>query len=220
MKNARLKHKWDLTPREAIEFQKKLAKEIIQNRPINNVSSIAGIDVGFTTENAIAAAIVLDFQTMERIDQAVAVLPISFPYVPGLLSFREGPVVLKAIKELKIVPDVIMMDGQGIAHPRRLGIASHIGLILGMPTIGCGKSRLCGHHEEPNNRRGSQVPLIDKDEIIGSVLRTRTGVRPVYVSVGHLINLLSCIDIVLKCCPKFRLPEPLRQAHHLATTAK
>jgi deoxyribonuclease V len=141
---------------------------------------------------------------------------VEFPYVPGLLSFREAPLILAALEKITAVPDLIMVDGQGIAHPRRMGLASHLGLFLGVPTIGCAKSRLCGECEEPGNEPGSYADLTDKGEVIGATLRTRAGVKPVYVSIGHMIDLPSAMHWVLACCRGYRLPEPTRLAHQAA----
>jgi deoxyribonuclease V len=141
---------------------------------------------------------------------------ITFPYVPGLLAFREGPVVLAALEQVSDPPDVLLFDGQGLAHPRRLGLATHIGVLLDRPSIGCAKSRLCGEHEEPPAERGGWVPLRDGDEVIGGVVRTRAGVRPVYVSVGHRVDLETAVSLVVACCTRYRLPEPTRRAHRAA----
>lgn len=217
---SRISHSWNLRPREAIALQKRLARKVIDNAPVDKVSTIAGIDVAFQKDTAIAAVVLLGYPNLERIGSFIAKRKVVFPYIPGLLSFREGPVILEAIGNLDVRPDLCIFDGQGKAHPRRLGIACHIGLITGIPSIGCGKSRLCGHHEEPPYEKGSHVPLRDRDEVIGSVVRTRDGVKPVYVSVGHRIDLESSIRMILSCCTKYRLPEPIRQAHHHAEKAK
>jgi len=180
------------------------------------VSTVAGIDVGMREGKATAAVVVLAYPSLESIASTTATRPIEFPYVPGLLSFREAPAILDALKKLKTLPDVMIFDGQGRAHPRRLGIASHIGVWLDTPTVGCAKSRLCGQHDEPAKERSGHVPLIDKGEIIGAVVRTRSGVKPVYVSPGHRIDLPASIQIVLECCRGYRLPETTRRAHRLA----
>jgi deoxyribonuclease V len=152
------------------------------------------------------------------VEYAIATRPATFPYIPGLLSFREGPVILDAMNKLSAAPDLLIFDGQGVAHPRRLGIASHIGLLLDLPSIGCAKSRLCGQHEEPGLERGSHVPLMDKGETIGSVVRTRSGVKPVFVSVGHRLDLRTSVEYVLACCRGYRLPETTRRAHLMASS--
>ena len=213
-------HRWDLSPKEAIKLQKELAGQVILKQQMGSVKTVAGVDVGIRNGMARAAAVVLDFPGLKVLDYAIAVHPVAFPYIPGLLSFREGPVILEAVRKLAVQPDLIIFDGQGRAHPRRLGIASHIGLLLDLPAIGCAKSRLCGKHDLPDYHRGSHVPLLDKGEIIGAVLRTRSGVKPVFVSIGHRVDLTASIKYVLACCQKFRLPETTRQAHRLATEGK
>lgn len=215
-----ISHPWDLKPKAAIVLQKELASQIIDDVPLGDISTVAGIDVGFQDDLAIAAIVLLDFPGLNVINQAVSKRRVSFPYVPGLLSFREGPVILDAIDKLSERPDLLIFDGQGRAHPRRLGIACHIGLLTGTPSIGCGKSRLCGRHGEPAREKGDSVPLVDNDETIGAVVRTRDGVKPVFVSAGHLVNLESSVRIILCCCTKYRLPEPTRLAHHLAAESK
>jgi len=215
-----ISHSWNLTPKEAAVLQKRLAREVIGDVPLPKVSTIAGVDVAFQNDTAIAAIVLLGYPDLQPIGSSIAKRRVTFPYVPGLLSIREGPVILDAMEALSVRPDLCIFDGQGRAHPRRLGIACHIGLITDIPAIGCGKSRLCGHHEEPDPAKGSHVPLVDKDETVGAVVRTRDGVKPVYVSIGHRIDLSSSIRMILSCCTKYRLPEPTRQAHHLAGKAK
>jgi len=209
-------HRWDLQPKEAISVQKVLASRVIKKKFFGKVSTIAGVDVSIKSGTARAAVVVLNYPGLEKVDQSVAELPVAYPYIPGLLSFREGPVVIKAIENLSKTPDVFIFDGQGIAHPRRLGLASHIGVILDIPTIGCAKSCLCGQYDEVPGRRGSHVPLVHKEKTIGAVLRTRSNVKPVFVSIGHRVDLKSCIELVFSCCTKYRLPETTRQAHNTA----
>jgi deoxyribonuclease V len=213
-------HAWDLPPQEALSLQKQLAAKVVQKNRLKNVTTVAGIDVGLQNDMAQAAVAVLTFPDLTLKDVAVARRRLSFPYIPGLLSFREGPVILDAIAKLAAQPDLFIFDGQGIAHPRRLGIASHIGLLMDLPSIGCAKSRLCGQHREPGLERGNHVPLIDSQEVIGAVVRTRTGVKPVYVSVGHGVDLVTGIEYVLACCRGYRLPETTRQAHRLAASSQ
>jgi deoxyribonuclease V len=160
--------------------------------------------------------VVFSLEDLKILDEVVAVLPARFPYVTGLLAFREGPVILEALRRLKISPDVLMFDGQGIAHPRRFGLASHIGLLTDTPAIGCAKTPLIGEYLEPQRAKGSTANLTDAGETIGAVIRTRAGVKPVFVSIGHRMDLDSCIRIVLKSCRGYRLPEPLRRADHLS----
>ncbi len=213
-------HAWDLSTQEALALQKQLAAQVVTENRLGRVTTVAGVDVGQQGDMAQAAVVVLDFPDLEIKEAATARRRVQFPYIPGLLSFREGPVILDALDKLAATPDLFVFDGQGRAHPRRLGIASHMGLLTGLPAIGCAKSRLCGQHTEPGMERGSHVPLIDNGEIIGAVLRTRTGVKPVYVSVGHNIDLDTSIEYVLACCRKYRLPETTRQAHRLAQTGE
>ena len=209
-------HDWDMSPKEAVLLQKKLAGYVIQKNQLGLVTTIAGIDVSIRNENAHGAVVVLNYPGLEIVDFAVSTRHVVFPYIPGLLSFREGPVILDAMEKLSIIPDLLIFDGQGLAHPRRLGIASHMGLLTDLPAIGCAKSRLCGQYEEPGFERGSYVPLMDDGETIGAVVRTRKGINPVFVSVGHRVDLTTSIEYVLACCHGYRLPETTRQAHRIA----
>ncbi len=209
-------HSWDITPSHAVLLQNELAGQIIRKCRVGAITKIAGVDVSVRNEIARAAVVVFDYPGLNHLEYAVAERRVTFPYVPGLLSFREGPVILDAIDKLSIDPHMFFFDGQGIAHPRRLGIASHIGLLLGVPSIGCAKSRLCGQYNEPGVKRGSFVPLVDRNEIVGAVVRTRTKAKPVFVSIGHDIDLPNSIQYVLDCCRGFRLPETIRRAHQLA----
>jgi deoxyribonuclease V len=214
-------HGWDLSPKEAIQIQKELrSKVIIAPFMENSLRLIAGVDVGLPrgAKTARAAIAVLDYATMERVDQATAEIPISFPYVPGLLSFREMPVILAALERLETRPDLFIVDGHGYAHPRRFGLACHLGVWLDMATIGCGKSILTGKQAPLQNSRGSVALLRDGDETIGASVRTRDGVKPVYISVGHRTDLDSAIRIILNCGRGVRLPEPIRWAHRLASS--
>jgi deoxyribonuclease V len=210
-------HTWDLSPLEASALQSELAKQVVREMQSGDVATVAGIDVGIHVGVSRAAVVVLDYPGLETVEYAVATRPVTFPYIPGVLSFREGPVILDALKKLSAAPDLLIFDGQGVAHPRRLGIASHIGLLVDLPSIGCAKSRLCGKYEEPGFERGSHVPLMDKGETIGSVVRTRSGVKPVFVSVGHRLDLRTSVDYVLACCRGYRLPETTRRAHLMAS---
>lgn len=212
-----LLHEWTLAPREAVELQKNLRAQV-EIRPLTSeIKIIAGADISFNKfeETIYAAIVVIDLATMQTIEEAGVVSSTKFPYVPGLLSFREAPAVLEAWAKLKIEPDAVMFDGQGIAHPRRIGIASHVGLMLNRPTIGCAKSVLVGRYEEPSSERGAWTPLVDKGETIGAALRTKTKVQPVYVSPGHLIDLSAAVDLTLKSDGGYRQPEPTRRAHLL-----
>jgi deoxyribonuclease V len=183
----------------------------------STVRLVAGVDVGFPGQRARAAVAVLSFPDLQLVDCALAEADAPFPYIPGLLAFREGPAILAALGNLSIEPDLLIFDGHGLAHPRRVGIAAHMGVLLDVPSIGCAKSRLVGRHREPSRGRGIHVPLYDDGTVIGAVLRTREGVRPVYVSIGHRIDLERAINFVLTSCPRYRLPEPIRWAHRLAS---
>jgi deoxyribonuclease V len=213
------RHPWDLAPREAMALQSRLATEIDCRDDFGPVTRVAGVDVGFEDNGATtrAAVAVLAYPSLQLVTSAIARLPTRFPYVPGLLSFREVPAVLAAMGQLDVAPDLLLCDGQGIAHPRRLGIASHLGLLLDIPSIGVAKTRLIGKHGEVPNERGAWVPLRDGDETVGAVLRTRQGVKPLYVSPGHRIGLESAIAWVMACLTRYRLPETTRWAHRLAS---
>ncbi|GAX35069.1 deoxyribonuclease V [Nodularia sp. NIES-3585] len=213
-------HAWPLTTEDAIAIQESLRDQVIRSDKIKQpVQYVAGVDMGFESNGTIsrAAVAVLSFPDLQVIETSLAYRPTAFPYIPGLLSFREIPAVLDALEKIQITPDIILCDGQGIAHPRRFGIASHLGVILDMPTIGVAKSLFVGQHDQLPDTKGSWKPLIHQGETIGAVLRTRTGVKPVYVSIGHQISLTTAIDYVLSCTPKYRLPETTRIADKLAS---
>lgn len=194
------------------------ARLILVDR-LGSVQRVAGVDVGFEGGGAVtrAAVVVLGYPGLELLETAIARRPTTFPYVPGLLSFRELPAVLEALDRLRETPDLLLCDGQGIAHPRRFGIASHLGLLVDLPSIGVAKSRLYGSHSAVPEARGAWTPLHAEGEVIGAVLRTRTGVKPLYVSPGHRVNLETAVGYVLGCCTRYRLPETTRQAHRLAS---
>jgi deoxyribonuclease V len=209
-------HSWDLTPQEAISLQKELAGQVrLDDRIPESLCYVAGVDVSYQrrAERFHAAVVVMDVSAMQIVETASASCDGNYPYIPGLLSFRELPPLLEAFRKLQTLPDLVLTDGQGIAHPRRLGLASHLGLWLDLPTIGCAKSRLCGDYEEPGEERGAMTALMLDDEEIGRVLRTRDRVRPLYVSPGHLVSVGRTVEIVLQCGQGYRLPEPTRQAH-------
>lgn len=211
-------HSWDMTYAEAVALQRRFSERIVfRNELPSLLRTVAGVDVSYEKHGDLffAAVVVLSHPGMQVVEEASARGKVSFPYIPGLLSFRELPIVLDAFRRLKTVPDAVLVDGQGIAHPRRLGIASHLGLWIDRPTIGCAKSRLCGEHETPGNGRGDRTPLLLKGEEVGTVLTTRTGVRPLYVSPGHKINIDSAAELVLACGRRTRMPEPTRLAHLL-----
>jgi deoxyribonuclease V len=209
----------NISPREAIALQKTLAKKIVRKNQFGEIVTVAGVDVGFEQNGAIARAAiaVVSVPDLRLIDQAIARRPTEFPYIPGLLSFREIPVILDAFKKLKTEPDLLLVDGQGIAHPRRLGIASHLGLVLDKPSIGVGKTRLVGKHDTVPRHKGEWTPLVHKDEIIGAVLRTRENIKPIYISSGHRIDLETSVDWVMRCVTRYKLPETTRWAHKLAS---
>jgi deoxyribonuclease V len=213
-----MEHPWDLPPKEAVALQKQLASKVIRNSSmnLNEVKTVAGIDTSYRNNIACAAVVVLNLENLESVEFQTAVKPLDFPYIPGLLSFREGPVILAAMEKLSCSPDLLMFDGQGIAHQRRFGIASHIGLLEDLPSIGCAKTKLVGQYEEPDVERGNFGYLKDDGQTIGAVVRTRTGVKPVFVSIGHRVNLADSIKIVLRCCKGYRLPEPVRLADKLS----
>ncbi len=207
---------WNISEREALAIQEKLAGEVITENRLKDVRKIAGIDMGVSGNQGRAAVAVLTFPDLELCEQAVFEGPVTFPYIPGLFSFREGPMAIAALNELSAPPDLLIFDGQGTAHPRRIGIASHIGILTGIPSIGCAKTRLCGEHEEPESLRGSYALLKEDNETIGAVLRTQNDVKPVYVSPGHLVDLETSVEYVLACCNRYRLPETTRMAHRIA----
>jgi deoxyribonuclease V len=211
-------HDWNISPQEAIAIQKRLRTEIISNKPIdlNGVKLVAGVDVSVKNEVSQAAVVILTYPDFEIIETVLSHRPTPFPYIPGLLTFREGPVLEEAFQNLQHEPDVFIFDGMGIAHPRRIGIASHIGLWLQKPTIGCGKTLLVGRFGELSQEKGAYSELVDKGEIIGAAVRTRTGTKPVFISPGHLADLPTSIELIMRCTPKYRLPEPIRQAHNAA----
>lgn len=212
-------HRWDLSPKEAVKLQQKLRGRVIKRGEIKNIHHVAGADVSVSRDRLTmkAAVVVLTYPGLRPVEQATAHGDPSFPYVPGLLSFREGPLLLDCFKKLKQRPDVIIFDGQGIAHPRGFGIAAHIGVLLETASIGCAKSPLYGNYEIPGNEKGAFNYITDSGgKKIGACLRSRNGIKPVFISVGHRISLNRAVDIVLKCTPRFRLPEPIRSAHILA----
>lgn len=212
-------HPWDVSPREAIHIQEQLRPQVIREDRLGPVHHVAGVDVGFEDDGQTtrAAVAVLRFPELELVASAVARRPTTFPYIPGLLSFREIPAVLEALAQLDTLPDLLLVDGQGIAHPRRLGIASHLGLLTGLPSIGVAKSLLIGRHAPLGGGRGEGQPLVDAGEVIGVALRTRSGTKPVYVSLGHRISLETAVEYTLRCTTKYRLPETTRWAHRLAS---
>ncbi len=216
-------HSWDLNPQEAIVLQKELAGQVLlENTLAHGPGTVAGVDVSYKKRGRLlhAAIVVLDYESLEIMESVTASGEVLFPYVPGLLSFRELPILLQAFGKLQTRPDVILADAQGIAHPRRLGLASHLGLWLGLPTIGCAKSRLCGVHGEPRLIKGEWAELVDDGASVGRVVCTKDRVKPLYISPGHKINAHLSAEIVLQCCRGYRLPDPTRQAHLLSNRAR
>ncbi len=221
-------HPWDLSPAEAIALQRRLAARVVlSGDPAAGVRLVAAADVAYVDPPrgrwgaaraglARAAAVVMTYPTFEIVEERVIECPVAFPYVPGLLSFREAPAISLALERLSRQPDLLLVDGQGCAHPRRFGIACHLGLLAGIPTIGVAKSRLCGEHGPVPPEAGARVPLIDNGEVIGLVLRTRDGVAPLYVSPGHLISLEAAAEWTLRLCQGYRVPEPARLADRLS----
>lgn len=208
---------WDLNPTEAEALQSRLCSKVIQEDCLGRVQSIAGIDVAYCQKSqaVYAGVVVLDSSNLNVIEQQTVSGESQFPYIPGLFAFREIPILLQAINKLQTVPDLIICDGQGMAHPRRFGLASHLGVLIDCPMIGCGKSRFIGDYEMPQQERGSFSPLVDHSEVIGSVLRTQDGVKPLFVSIGHRISLPTSRDWILKLANRYRQPEPIRRANEL-----
>jgi deoxyribonuclease V len=215
-------HEWALTPREAVELQKSLRARVRITPLERRVETIAGCDISFNKFSPVmyAGIVVLRLPSLEVVEEVGVVGETSFPYVPGLLSFRESPPLLAAWSKLKTEPDAVMFDGQGLAHPRRVGIACHVGLLINRPTIGCAKSVLVGKFAEPGGERGSWSEMIDKGEVVGAALRTKTNVQPIYVSPGHLIDLEGAIQLTLAADGGYRQPEPTRRAHNLVNALR
>ena len=212
-------HPWTLDPKQAIQIQTQLRDRLVLSWDGREVRTVGGADVAFKGQRARAAIVVLSYPNLTPIENATADRAIEFPYIPGLLTFREGPAILAAWRKLRTKPDLLLFDGQGIAHPRAMGIAAHVGLWFKRPSIGVAKSRLYGHHTSVGPIRGEAADLFDERDparVIGAVLRTRTNVKPVYVSPGHLIDVPHAVEFALNCCTKYRLPEPIRWAHKFA----
>lgn len=212
------RHEWNLTAAQAVALQQDLAREIVSDAPLalDSIRLVAGVDVSVKNDLSQAAVVVSTFPDLRLLEVVTAAMPTPFPYIPGLLSFREGPILVEAFEKLQTVPDVFIFDGMGIMHPRRLGIAAQMGLWLQKPTIGCGKTYLIGDYQEPGDQRGDFSPLTYRGETLGAVLRTRARVKPLFISVGHLADLPTALELVLRCTPRYRLPEPIRAAHNAA----
>ena len=216
-------HPWNVSHTQAEAIQRRLVGYLKPQGSLDGVNLVAGIDVSFPRDLrrgdqqwARAAVIVLSYPDLKPVEQVVAERPVDWPYIPGLLSFREGPGVLEALEKLETEPNLLMFDAQGLAHPRRMGLATHLGILLDRPAIGCAKSRLCGQYQEPAPHKGAWTPLIDRGEQIGAVVRSRDHVKPIFVSIGQHVDLETAIHFTLSCCPRYRLPEPTRLAHRLA----
>ncbi len=209
-----LTHSWNLSKEEALSLQQTLASKVITEDKLNNINLVAGVDVAYDekSDSLFAAVVVMDLNSLDIIETVITQDIVSFPYTPGLFSFRELPPITKALKQLNTSPDLIVCDGQGIAHPRRFGLACHLGVLFNVPTVGCGKSRLIGDAIQPGKERGDYSPLIDSDEVIGCILRTQNNIKPVYVSIGHRISLSTARKLILDLCPHYRLPQTTRLA--------
>jgi deoxyribonuclease V len=212
--------KWPKDFKRAKRLQEELEKRVRVAPLRRKFTLVAGVDCAFFTDRIIGAACLYRYPELTLIDKSYKIKKSSFPYVPGYLSFREGPVIIEAIRGLKVKPDLCLFDGQGIAHPRGLGIASHIGVVLGIPSIGCAKSRLVGEYKEPGQKKGDNTPLIYDGKAVGVVLRTRDNVRPLFVSPGHMVDIKGAVQIVSRCLGKYRIPEPLRCADLLTKKIK
>ncbi len=208
-------HRWDVAPAQAIAIQKALRSRVLVKSLDDQPRIVGGVDVSVKEGRARAAVVLLSWPDLEPLEAVTAERHATFPYVPGLLAFREGPVVLEALADTMAPPDVLIFDAHGLAHPRRMGLATHLGVLLDLPTVGCAKSCLCGDYREPDVGRGSWTVLRHRDEAVGAVLRTRDHVRPVFVSVGHRVDLETAVSIVLDGAPRYRLPETTRQAHRV-----
>jgi deoxyribonuclease V len=220
----RITHRFKVTPKAAAGLQEELKcrLETVRLLDLKTVQFVAGADVSYLRgdERMFAAVSVFTYPDMEPVESRWGSTPVGFPYVPGLLAFREAPALLSVFRRLTNEPDVILVDGHGIAHPRGFGIASHIGVLLGVPTVGVAKSVLVGEYEMPSEMKGSFAPLVYEGEMVGVALRTREEVKPVFVSVGNLIDIKSAARVTLSCCGRYRLPEPIRAAHRLSNEAR
>ncbi len=207
---------WPASPAEAIALQNELRKLVIPKPTQASPRVVAGVDVSVRGGSVRAAVVTLSIDDFSLLETKIAVRPARFPYIPGLLAFREAPVILDAFCKLKSSPDIMLVDGHGTAHPRRFGLACHIGVELDLPSIGCAKTRLVGRHRDPADRKGAFTDLVFKDEVVGRVVRTREGVKPVYVSIGHKVDLDTAVSVTIRCLTRYRLPEPIRRAHKAA----
>jgi len=210
------KQRWPGSPAQARQLQVRLRRQVVAEDDLGVVRTVAGVDAHYRADHVFAAVVVMGLPNLAIVECALVHRPLAFPYVPGLLSFREAPAIIEALRELSKMPDLLLADAHGVAHPRRFGLACHLGVLTGVPTIGVAKSSLVGTYVEPGIERGAWSPLTDRGETIGAVLRTQREVRPVFVSIGHRIGLQTAIDFVLRCTGRFRLPEPIRAADRLS----
>lgn len=217
-----LPHAWNVTPRRAVELQRELAERVVRKGTVRRLRIVAGADAAFSPDKkqCIAAIVAWDAQRDAVVEQHVVRRALRFPYVPGLLTFREAPALLAAIRKLRCIPDAFIFDGQGYAHPRRMGLACHVGILIDRPCVGCAKSVLIGGYDDPDIERGASSPLVHHDEQVGLVLRTRERIKPVFVSVGHRLSLPQAAKLVLACCTNYRLPEPTRLADQLVSRSR
>lgn len=225
----KISHRWDLSPKEAAQLQIELRVRLVRRRDLGIVRSVAGADIAVETEDtrggkargsAYAGVIVYSFPELRELERASAAVPLTFPYVPGLLAFREGPALLAAFAKLRTEPDLLLFDAHGYAHPRRFGLACHLSVILDKPGIGVAKSRLIGTYKQPGSLQGSWAPLRAGGETVGAVLRTRARVQPVFISIGHRVDLKTAIEFALACCDGYRIPKPTREADHFVAHLK
>lgn len=215
-------HPWAVSPKEAVAIQKRLRERLILKKTPGKIRYVAGVDVSSSKKSDLvwAGVVILTYPDMVKVEEKWIKAKAAFPYVPGLLSFREIPPLLRVLDRLEIAHDVLICDGQGIAHPRGMGIAAHLGLLLDRPAVGCAKSRLFGESLEPGNEKGNYTTLQHQGRVIGAAVRTRSGVKPVFVSPGHRMDLESSIDLILACCVRYKIPEPTRQAHILVNSLR
>lgn len=215
-------HPWRVTTRKALEIQQELKKYLVPHGHWNGPGLIAGADASYSRKSMFvyAAVVVMQWPGLETVETSSAVGEVVFPYVPGLLTFREGPVLMDAFSQLQCLPGIVIFDGQGVAHPRGMGLAAHMGVLLDIPSIGCAKSRLVGEHSPPGVAPGDWSALYVKGQMVGAVLRTKRGVKPVFVSPGHRLGVETSIRVVMETCEGYRMPEPLRRAHQLVNSLR
>ncbi|HXE75262.1 MAG TPA: deoxyribonuclease V [Candidatus Xenobia bacterium] len=216
----KLPHRWDLSPKEAAQLQLELRDHLNPRRDFRTIRTVAGADIAVDGRAGYAGVIAYRFPDLQEIERQSARLPLAFPYVPGLLAFREGPALLEAFARLRTEPDLLLFDAHGYSHPRRFGLACHLSVVLDKPGIGVAKSLLVGKYQEPADKVGAWSPLVDSGETVGAVLRTRRGVRPIFISIGHRVDLKAAIELALACCDGYRIPKPTREADHFVARLK